>query len=228
VIGLTLAIAALLAVPSSAGVAHRWPVAVPGSGPLDITVSAVDFHASGRPALGLSLRKKVAGEYVAAARLRHPARAHAVALVLVVDRSPTARFLARLARPAAAPRVSSAADVFKSGRMGPAALCGLFERTMAGGDVRVIMRSGKRLPGFGAAAAVAQGFDQACGRTVNPAFVRAVRGPVQAPAPTPTTPTTPTVPAEPTVPTTPTRPIPGCPPGPIVGALMACPLQNGR
>jgi hypothetical protein len=205
---------------------RHWPVAVPGSGPLDITVSAVNFHVSGRPGIGLTLRRKVAGEYVAAARLRRPASGRAVALVLVVDRTPTARFAASVSRPASAPQVRSVADVFKSGRRGPAALCGLFEGTMAAGDLRAIMHSGKPLPGFGTTAAVAQGFDQACGRTVNPAFVRAVRGPVQ--TPTPTTPTAPTTPTEPTVPTLPTRPIPGCPPGPIAGTLKACPLENGQ
>ena len=230
VIGLTLVVVAMFAVPSSAGVAHRWPVVVPGPGPLDITVSVVDFHAAGRPALGLSLRRKVAGEYVAAARLRHPPQGQAVALVLVVDRRPAARFMARLSRAAHAPRVRSAVDAFKSGRTGPAALCGMFEGTMAGGDLRAIMRSGTPLHGFGAAAAVAQGFDQACGRTVEPAFVSAVRGPVQAPVPAPPTPTTPTSPTMPTAPTTPTPtrpPLPGCPPGPIAAELMICPLQNG-
>ena len=187
-----------------------------------MTVSAVDFHVVGRPALGLSLRKKVAGEYVAAARLRRSPHGRAVALVLVVDRTPTARFVAHLSRPAQAPQVRSAADVFKSGRLGPAALCGLFEGTMAAGDVRAVMHSGTPLPGFSTTAAVAQGFDQACGRTVDPAFVRAVRGPVTGPVPGPV-PTTPTVPTSPTTPT-----VPGCPPGPIVGTLMICPLQNGK
>jgi hypothetical protein len=217
----------MLVAPAVARDGRNWPVAVPGSGPLDITVSAVDFHVAGRSALGLSLRKKTAGEYVAAARLRRSAHGRAVALVLVVDRTPMARFAARLSRSAPAPRVRSAADVFTSGRAGPEALCGLFEGTMAAGDLRAIMHSGTRLAGFGAAAAVAQGFDQACGRTVDPAFVRAVRGPLQAPIPTPTTPTTPTVPTVPTTPTVPTVPLPGCPPGPIVGTFMICPLGNG-
>jgi hypothetical protein len=226
-------LAGALAAPAGAGEALRhWPAAFTGPAQFEMTVGQVRFtvpHDRSRPSLKLSRTASLGADYLATAMPRHQPRGVLVALVLVVNRRPAGSAAADLAQvdlratlshALDAPRVGQLADVYTTAKAPPRSLCALQAKgAMASSSLRPLLHGGGAVPGFGTRAAVAQGFDQVCGRPVDPAFTAAVHPP--APTPTSTTPT----------PLPPPRLPPRCPPcGPATqsSTRIACPLTPSR
>ena len=195
IVGLALACLAV-AVPANAASVRRtgaraYEVTVHGAPQSDLTVARLDFRlgAYARHPPRRSLRVGVAGSigrnYLAAGRLLPVRRGTLTALVALVNRRPPGSLAPDLAfvrvdvagaRLTHRPRVSEVVGAFarraRAAAVAPA-MCTQTPRTLAAGNVAGVFASG---PGFGFAApdVVAQGFDAACSRPVDPAFERAV------------------------------------------------------
>jgi hypothetical protein len=254
-----VAVALALAVPAAArSVATRTStVNLTAPAQFNITVAAVAFHAGvGRP-LGLALGQAPGLYYVAGAIVRRPVAGGPRALVLAVNERPRGSLApdrvrlglrVRAARSLGAPSLHQAVNPFPRavGATAPPALCGRASgrRTLAAGDLRLVLAAGRPLAGFGGAAAVAEAFDAVCARAYDAAFAQAVTGctslvagccPPNAMCAVPVTPSPPTAcpptgqcPNTTTPPPTPAPPVcPPCP-RPPCGAPIACRLTPAQ
>jgi hypothetical protein len=198
--GLALAVPAHAATVKRTG-ARAYEVTVNGAPQSDLTVVRLDFRlgAYARRPTRHSLRVSVVGptglNYLAAGRLLPATRTTLTALVALVNRRPPGSLAPDLAfvrvdvagaRLTHRPRVGEVVGAFarraRAAAVAPA-MCAQTARTLAARDVVGLLAAG---PGFGFAPryVVAQSFDAACSRPVDPAFERAVRpGPVCRPIP---------------------------------------------
>jgi hypothetical protein len=180
------AVLATLALPGAAQAARTarsWPLKVAGAGQFDLTEAQVRFslHGARRPSLGLALDGTAGLNYVAAALPRHQPAGGLRALVVVVNRRPRGslapdlaflRLTAKLGAPLRAPSLAERSNPFSGlNPQPPTRLCDLAPagQALSGSDLRAVLESGS-LPGFAAASAVAQGWNAACDRPVDPAF----------------------------------------------------------
>jgi hypothetical protein len=226
---IVVVLAGALVAPAGAGEALRhWPVSVAGPSQFELTFGQVRFtlrDARHRPSLRLAATTPSGVDYVAAALPRHQPRGALVALVLVVNRRPASSaaadpakiaLRATLSRPLGGPVVSAVDNVYTSQIPTPQAICALYvDGALPTSGLVAVLHEGTALSGFGTRAAVAQGFDQACGRAVDPAFTAQIAQ--TTPTPTSTTPTP--------------IPPPRCPPcGPITQAPthIECPLTPAQ
>jgi hypothetical protein len=193
-----------LAVPANAaGVKRTGPrayrVTVSGAPQADLTIARLDFRlgASARHPTRRSLRVSLAGpmglNYLAAARLLPARRGTLTALVALVNRRPSGSLAPDLAfvsldiagtrlthRPLASEVVGAFAQRSRASALAPA-MCRQTTRTLSATDVATALASG---PGFGFPPrnVVAESFDAACSRPVDPAIQRAVTASGRCPA----------------------------------------------
>jgi hypothetical protein len=185
-----------LATPAVAATVKRtgpraYRVTISGAPQADLTIARLDFRlgAYSRRPTRRSLRVSVAGStglnYLAAGRLLPVGRRTLTALVALVNRRPPGSLAPDLAfvrvdvtgaRLTHRPHVSEVVGAFaRRARAAPLepALCAHTPRTLSARNVAGVFASG---PGFGFAPpyVIAQGFDAACSRPVDPAFERAV------------------------------------------------------
>lgn len=176
--------------------ARAWTEYVPAPAQFDLSLAEITFGApahvartaAGRPQ-GSPIRLEVRGatglDYVAGALLRAGAAGRPRALVLVINRRPRGslvpdlariKLLVSAARRQRAPLVSRSLDPFTRPRALMPALCDVPARgvSLAGADLRALLRRGPALAGFSAAAAIAQAYDVVCHRPYDPAFRQAV------------------------------------------------------
>lgn len=153
------------------------------------------------------------------------------ALVLLANRpspleDPTTATLRLNARPALGkPSTRTAEDAFTRGVAKPAALCDLplHRHALVAGEVLVLSARGKPPAGFGAAAAIADAYNAACGLPYPPGFKSAIAAPAVIPSPPGSGPPGPPAPVPPP-PERPSEP-PGC--GPCKPSpTAACPLAR--
>jgi len=195
---LMVSTAAALALPAPAGAAtvkrtgaRSYAVTIGGAPQSDLTIARLDFRlgAPARRPTRRALRVTVAGptglNYLAAGRLRPPTRTTLTALVALVNRRPAGSLAPDLAfvrihvagaRLTHRPRVTEVVGAFaRRARGSPVApsMCSRTPRTLHAGDVGAVLASG---PGFGfpPQGVLAQSYDAACSRPVDPAFERAV------------------------------------------------------
>jgi hypothetical protein len=217
----------------------EWPL-VMSAAPDDLALAQLSFRhaARGYSASDSSLRVAVSSpfgdDYLVAAALRPPTRGVSRVLVLLVNRpSPLldpVSVRVRLTGPRAlgTPRVLRLANpLVRPAAARAPALCDLplHGSPLSASQLRPLGSRGAPLGGFGAADAVAQAYDLACGLAHASSFARAI---APAPAPLPPSPPTTTTPTPPS-PTTPS-PLPpvrlpgeGCEPRPG----YACPAAVG-
>ena len=171
--------------------ARAYTVTISGAPQSDLTIARLDFRlgAYSRHPTRRSLRVSVAGStglnYLAAGRMLPVEPRTLTALVALVNRRPPvslAPYLAFVrvhvagARLTHRPRVGEVVGAFarraRAAALGPA-LCVHTPRTLSARNVAGVFASG---PGFGFAPpyVIAQGFDAACSRPVDPAFEQAV------------------------------------------------------
>jgi hypothetical protein len=233
---------------------HAWHLSLGAPAQFGLVLAEVRFPArTGRPRR-LSLRGPAGLNFVAGASVRRPPSGGPRTLVLVINRRPPGSLAPDLrrigltvtaARSLGAPslRATSTPVVRPVGGVRPS-ICrlGLHGRPLGAGALQVMLGAGRTIPGFGAAAAVAQAYDLVCGLPYDPAFVSAATGcpaatiggccppnaVCAAPAPGPgsspgTTPPTTTPPTPPPGITPP----PACPPCPPCGG-RPCPLVPVR
>jgi hypothetical protein len=243
---------AVLAVPGAAAPAatRTSSVALTAPAQFNLTLAAVGFDTgAGRP-LRLRLRQGPGLYFVAAALVRRPVAGGPRALVLAINRRPRGSLApdrrsiglrVTAARALGAAVLRQAANPLPrpvGGGGAPPAICGPAgpRRALAAGDLRALLGAGLPLPGFGAAASVAQAFDLVCGLPSDPAFARAVSGcgsslvagccPPNALCAVPVTP--PPAPSPTPAPMPPPVCPPPCPRPPPCGPLVACPLGAAR
>jgi hypothetical protein len=187
---LTLAAPAVAATVKRTG-PRAYRITVSGAPQADLTAARLDFRlgAYARHPTRRSLRVSVAGptglNYLAAARLLPARRGTLTALVALVNRRPPGSLAPDLAfvaldvagtrlthRPVASEVVGAFSQRARAAVTAPP-MCRQTTRTLAARDVATALASG---PGFGFAAqtVVAQSFDAACSRPVDPAFQHAV------------------------------------------------------
>jgi hypothetical protein len=244
---LPLVLAAVLLaveVPGAAGrppPASTWRVSLGAPAQFDLALAAVRFPGRAGLPTRARLRQAPGLLYVAAAVVRRPRAGGPRLLVLSVNERPRGSLAAdpaavglRISAPRrlGAPAVSQVVDALGRPSGPAAAVCGLGARHAAG-DLRALLGAGRPLPGFGAAAAVAQAYDLVCGLPSDPAFAREVRGcaagllagccPPNALCVAPPSP-------PPPAPVAPPPPMPPCPPcpRPPCGPQVACPLGTLR
>jgi hypothetical protein len=190
------AAALALAAPAGAATVKRtgarsYSVTIGGAPQSDLTIARLDFRlgASARHPTRRALRVTAAGptglNYLAAGRLLPAPRTSLTALVALVNRRPPGSLAPDLAfvrmRVAGArlthrPRVSEVVGAFaRRARGSPVAppMCSATPRTLRAEDVAALLASGPVF-GFPPRGVLAQGFDAACSRPVDPAFERAV------------------------------------------------------
>jgi hypothetical protein len=157
----------------------------------DLALAELRFpHSAGRAltsrALRLAVRSRFGSDYLTFAASRHPGRAGARALVLLVNRPSAlpdpAQVRVRIAwsRALGAVVVRRMANVLARGMAQPrAALCDLplHGLPLAPADLRPLGARGTALTGFDAAAAIAAAYDAGCGLAYPSAFRQAVQGP---------------------------------------------------
>jgi len=185
-----------LAMPAAAATVKRtgpraYRVTVSGAPQADLTITRLDFRlgAYARHPTRRSLRVSLAGptglSYLAAARLLPARRGTLTALVALVNRRPAGSLAPDLAfvsldiagtrlthRPRASEVVGAFAQRARASALAPP-MCRQTLRTLAGRDVAAALASGPAF-GFSPRNVVAQSFDAACSRPVDPAFQRAV------------------------------------------------------
>ena len=196
VLVLSASAALAFAAPADAATVNRlgarsYAVAIGGAPQSDLTIARLDLRLGGpaRHPAGRALRVTVAGptglNYVAAGRLRPTTRTTLTALVALVNRRPPGSLAPDLAfvrlhvagaRLTHRPRLRQVVGAFARRARGSSvapSLCSHTPRTLRTGDVAAVLASG---PGFGFPPqdVLAQGFDAACSRPVDPAFERAV------------------------------------------------------
>jgi hypothetical protein len=240
-------LAAALAIPAAAessGPSRTTSVSLTAPAQFDLTLAEVRFPAgrAGRPSR-LSLSDAPGLYYVAGALVRRPPTGGPRALVLVVNERPRGslapdrlriglrvRAAQNLGRPSLRRLVN---PLTRPAGAAGAVFCGLtaHRRALATDALQGVLAAGRALPGFGAAAAVAEAYDLACGLPSDPAFARAVSGGcggslVAGCCPPNALCAVPPAPAPPTPPTPPPPP-PACPPcpRPPCQAGTACPLS---
>jgi hypothetical protein len=194
---LVLALGGLaLAAPAGAASVKRtgpreYRVTVSGAPQADLTIARLDFRlgAHARHPTRRSLRVSLGGptglNYLAAARLLPAGRRTLTALVALVNRRPAGSLAPDLAfvsldiagtRLAHRPRVTEVVGAFahraRASALAPP-MCRQTTRTLAATDVATALESG---PGFGfpPRTVVAESFDAACSRPVDPVFQRTV------------------------------------------------------
>lgn len=250
-------LAGLLAIPaaaSSSQPSRATSLSLTAPAQSDLTLAEVRFPAghAGRPSR-LSPSEAPGLYYVAGALVRRPPSGGPRALVLVVNQRPRGslapdrlriglrvRAPQRLGKPSLRQVVD---PLTRPAGAAGAALCGLTtaHRALSTAALEGVLGAGRALPGFGAAAAVAEAYDVACGLPSNPAFARAVSGscgaslvagccppnaqcalpPAPAPAPAPPAPPPPCPPC----PRPPCQVGTACPLYP--SSRLACPLAAG-
>jgi hypothetical protein len=171
--------------------ARAYAVTVNGAPQSDLTVARLDFRLGAyarhptRRALRFAVRGPTGLNYLAAGRLLPPTRTTLTALVALVNRRPPGSLAPDLAfvridvagaRLTHRPRVTQVVGAFARRRRASAVappMCVQTPRTLEARDVAAVFASG---PGFGFPPqdVIAQGFDAACSRPVDPAFERAV------------------------------------------------------
>jgi hypothetical protein len=242
--------AALPAAGGAPPAARAWQLSLGAPAQFGLVLAELRFPArTGRPRR-LSVRGPTGLDYVAGASVRRPPAAGPRTLVLVVNRRPRGSLAPDLrrigvtvtaTRSLGAPslRATSTPVVRPVGGVRPP-ICrlGLGGRPLGAGALHATLGAGRAIPGFGAAAAVAQAYDLVCGLPYDPAFVSAATGcptglvagccPPNAlcAAPAPGTPPPVTTPPTPPPVITP-PPLPPCPPCPRC-AGRPCPLVAVR
>ena len=185
-----------LAAPAGAASVKRagprsYEVRISGAPQSDLTVARLDFRLGTyarhptRRAMGVALQGPTGLNYLAAGRLVPTGRRTLAALVALVNRRPQGSLAPDLAfvrlevtgaRLTHRPRVTEIVGAFaqraRSSAVAPP-MCRQTSRTLAARDVASALRSGPAF-GFTPQAVLAQGFDAACSRPVDPAFQRAV------------------------------------------------------
>ncbi len=173
-----------LAMPAAAATVKRtgpraYRVTVSGAPQADLTITRLDFRlgAYARHPTRRSLRVSLAGptgrSYLAAARLLPARRGTLTALVALVNLVSLDIAGTRLThRPRASEVVGAFAQRARASALAPP-MCRQTLRTLAGRDVAAALASGPAF-GFSPRNVVAQSFDAACSRPVDPAFQRAV------------------------------------------------------
>jgi hypothetical protein len=169
--------------------ARSYTVTINGAPQSDLTIARLDFGL-GTPArhpTRRALRVTIAGptglNYLAAGHLRPPTRTTLTALVALVNRGrPGTEELASVrirvagARLTHRPRVREVVGAFARRARGSSiapSMCTRHPRTLRAGDVGTVLAAGSGF-GFSPPAVVAQSFDAACFRPVDPAFEQAV------------------------------------------------------
>jgi hypothetical protein len=171
--------------------ARAYRVTVSGAPQSDLVVARLDFRlgAYARHPTRNSLRVRLAGStglnYLAAGRLLPAGRRTLTALVALVNRRPPGSLAPDIAfvqldiagaRLTHRPRASEVVGAFGQRARGSALappMCRQTLRTLAAKDVATRLASGPYF-GFPPRGVVAQGFDAACSRPVDPAFEQAV------------------------------------------------------
>lgn len=152
----------------------------------NLTLAQVRFGSSGGAPARLALSQAPGLYLVAGALVRRPVAGGPRALILAVNRRPRGSLApdrARIGVRVTAARRFGLASLRQLATVLPRppgipSICGGpgHRRTLAAADLRPLLSAGPALPGFNAAAAVAQAFDVVCARPSDPAFAQAVTG----------------------------------------------------
>jgi len=186
---------ALAAPAGAAGVKRAGPrayeVTISGAPQADLTIARLDFRLGPyarrptRRAMRVALRGPTGLNYLAAGRLVPTGRRTLAALVALVNRRPQGSLAPDLAfvrlqvtgarlthRPRLTEIVGAFAQRARASAVAPP-MCRQTSRTLAASDVSPALGSGPAF-GFTPQVVLAQGFDAACSRPVDPAFQQAV------------------------------------------------------